>query len=86
MAQKPSDAYSVLRAETIRNIAFTRKRKLKSSFLNQLYEMRAHTRPDFPDLTFENGDGPDIIQTFQDLHENYHRFARALLDVGLEKY
>ncbi|MCP4579805.1 MAG: ATP-dependent acyl-CoA ligase [Deltaproteobacteria bacterium] len=36
-------------------------------------------------MTFENDTDPDIVLTYQDLHENSHRFAKALLDAGLEK-
>ncbi len=71
--------------EKSRNVSFALRRKLSYFFLGQLFEIKAHTRPDFPVLTFENPSGPDVVQTFQDLHENSHRFARALLDAGLEK-
>jgi crotonobetaine/carnitine-CoA ligase len=71
--------------ETTRNTIFAIRKQLNWSFLGQLFEIRANTRPDFPVLTFENGDFPEIVQTFQDLHENSHRFAQALLDAGLEK-
>jgi len=71
--------------ETSRNVAFALRKKLNGCYLGQLLEIRAHTRPDFPVLTFENPAGPEVVQTFQDLHENSHRFARALLDAGIEK-
>jgi crotonobetaine/carnitine-CoA ligase len=71
--------------EKSRNVAFALRRKLNWFFLGQLFEIRANTRPDFPVLTFENPTGPDVVQTFQDLHENSHRFAQALVDAGLEK-
>jgi len=85
MSQKVNYDYSAPRFELTRNLLFARKRKLKSNILGQLYEIRANTRPDFPVLTFENATGQDIVQTYQDLHENSHRFAQALLDAGLEK-
>ena len=44
-----------------------------------MLDIKAHTRPEFPVLTFENPKGPDVVQTFRDLHENSHLFARALL-------
>jgi len=71
--------------EKSRNVAFAIRKKLNWTFLGQLFEIRANLRPDFPVLTFENASHPDVVQTFQDLHENSHRFARALLDAGLEK-
>jgi len=71
--------------EKSRNVAFAIRKKLNWTFLGQLFEIRANLRPDFPVLTFENGSHPEVVQTFQDLHENSHRFARALLDAGLEK-
>jgi crotonobetaine/carnitine-CoA ligase len=71
--------------EKTRNTFFAIKRQLNWAFLGQLFEIRANTRPDFPVLTFENGNYPEVIQTFQDLHENSHRFASALIDAGLEK-
>ena len=71
--------------EKTRNLAFSIRKKLSQVFLGQLLEIRANTRPDFPVLTFENNQDPDFVQTFQDLHENSHRFARALLEAGLTK-
>ena len=71
--------------EKSRNVAYALRKKLNGCFLGQLLEIRAHTRPDFPVLTFENPAAPDVVQTFQDLHENSHRFARALLDAGIDK-
>ncbi|MFH2066516.1 MAG: AMP-binding protein [Pseudomonadota bacterium] len=71
--------------EKTRNFVFSVRKKLNQVFLGQLLEIRANTRPDFPVLTFENNQDPDFIQTFQDLHENSHRFAQALLDAGLRK-
>ncbi len=71
--------------EKTRNIVFSIQKKLNQVFLSQLLEIRANTRPDFPVLTFENNKDPDFIQTFRDLHENSHRFAKALLDAGLRK-
>jgi acyl-CoA synthetase (AMP-forming)/AMP-acid ligase II len=71
--------------EKTRNVSFALRRKLNPCFLGHLFEVRAHTRPDFPVLTFENPSGADIVQTFQDLHENSHRFAQALVDAGIEK-
>jgi hypothetical protein len=56
--------------EKVRNVSFALRRKLNPCFLSHLFEIRAHTRPDFPVLTFENPSGADIVQTFQDLHEN----------------
>ncbi|MFZ5572555.1 MAG: AMP-binding protein [Thermodesulfobacteriota bacterium] len=69
--------------EKTRNIAFAARKKLSWVFLGQLLEIRANTRPDFPVLTFEDGPNPLVVQTFRDLHENSHRFARALLDAGI---
>ena len=71
--------------EKSRNLAFSIRKKLSMVFLGQLLEIRANTRPDFPVFTFENDKDPDFVQTFQDLHENSHRFARALLDAGFSK-
>ncbi|MBT7696103.1 MAG: AMP-binding protein [Desulfobacterales bacterium] len=71
--------------ERSRNVFYAKRRKLKYGLLGQLFEIRANTRPDFPIMTFENGSHPDVIQTFQDLHENSHRFARALMDAGIGK-
>ena len=71
--------------EKARNVSFALRRKLNGCFLSHLFEIRAHTRPDFPVLTFENPSGPDMVQTFQDLHENSHRFAQALVDAGIQK-
>ncbi len=71
--------------EKSRNVAFALRRKLNWTFLGQLFEIRANTRPDFPILTFENAPHPDVVQTFQDLHENSHRIARGLLDAGIGK-
>ncbi len=85
MAQKSNKDYSVPRFEIPRNMLFAKKRKLQKKIVGQMFEIRANTRPDFPILTFENKDGSDIVQTYQDLHENSHRFAQALLDAGLEK-
>ncbi len=69
--------------EKTRNTVFAVRRKLNQVFLGQLLEIRANTRPDFPVLTFEDGANPEVVQTFQDMFENAHRFARALLDAGL---
>ncbi len=85
MSEKSQYNYPKPRFEGIKNRMFARKRKLDSRIMAQLLEIKANSRPDFPVLTFENGDRPDIIQTYSDLHENSHRFARALLDAGLEK-
>ena len=71
--------------EKTRNTIFSIRKKLNQVFLGQLLEIRANSRPDFPVLTFENNKDPDFIQTFQDLHENSHRFAQALLDAGIRK-
>jgi len=85
MSNEASTRRSKPMFEKTRNIAFSVRRKLNWTFLGQLFEIRANTRPDFPVLTFENGPHPEVVQTFRDLHENSHRFARALLDAGLEK-
>ena len=69
--------------EKTRNIFYAARKRLNLVFLGQLFEIRANTRPDFPVLTFENKSNIEVIQTFQDLHENSHRFARALLDKGI---
>ena len=71
--------------EKARNVSFALRRKLNPCFLSHLFEIRAHTRPNFPVLTFENPSGSDTVQTFQDLHENSHRFAQALIDAGTDK-
>ena len=71
--------------EKTRGVVFALRKKLNACYLGQLVEIKAHTRPEFPVLTFENPAGPDVVQTFRDLHENSHRFARALLDAGVEK-
>jgi len=71
--------------EKTRNTIFAIRKQLNWTFLGQLFEIRANIRPDFPVLTFENGNYPEIVQTFQDLHVNSHRFAQALLDAGVEK-
>ena len=71
--------------EKTRNFTFSIRKKLNQVFLGQLLEIRANTRPDFPVLTFENNQDPDFVLTFQDLHENSHRFAQALLDAELTK-
>ncbi len=85
MSEKSQNTFSRPLFERSQNIIFAGKRKLNQCFLGQLFEIRANTRPDFPIFTFENGAYPEIVQTFQDLHENSHRFARALLDAGIEK-
>ena len=71
--------------EKTRNTIFAIRKQLNQAFLGQLFEIRANTRPDFPVLTFEDNKNSEIVQTFQDLHENSHRFARALHDSGIGK-
>jgi len=83
MASKSQNTLSSPMFEKARNVSFALRRKLNACFLSHLFEIRAHTRPDFPVLTFENPSGPDTVQTFQDLHENSHRFAQALVAVQL---
>jgi crotonobetaine/carnitine-CoA ligase len=71
--------------EKTRNTVFAIRKQLNWTFLGQLFDIRANTRPDFPVLAFENGNYPETVQTFQDLHENSHRFARALLKADVNK-
>ncbi len=78
-----SSNYSKPLFEKTRNVAFAIRKKLNWVFLGQLLEIRANTRPDFPVLTFEDDSHPKVMQTFQDLYENAHRFARALLEAGI---
>ena len=85
MAPRSQNTLSSPMFERSRNVALALRRKLNWFYLGQLFEIRANTRPDFPVLTFENPAGPDVVQTFQDLHENSHRFAQALVDAGIEK-
>jgi crotonobetaine/carnitine-CoA ligase len=85
MLTKQSSPRPCVLFEKTRNTVFAIRKKLNWAFLGQLFEIRANTRPDFPVLTFENGKYPEIIQTFQDLHENSHRFAKALLNAGIGK-
>ncbi|MBT7155003.1 MAG: AMP-binding protein [Deltaproteobacteria bacterium] len=73
------------RFEIVRNMRFARKKKLNTRFLGQFLEVKANLTPDFPVLTFENPKGDDLIQTYADLHKNSHKFARALLEAGVNK-
>lgn len=41
--------------------------------------------PDFPVLTFENGEFPDEIITYSDLYLKSLRLAKRLEDLGLKK-
>ena len=59
--------------------------ELKPSILGQLFQIKAESNPEHPVLTFENAENPAEVQTYRDLHENSHRFARALLDSGVDK-
>jgi len=85
MSEQSQYNYPKPHFETIKNKMYARKRNLTSQILAQHLEIKANSRPDFPVLTFENATRPDIVQTYPDLYENSHRFARALLDAGLEK-
>jgi acyl-coenzyme A synthetase/AMP-(fatty) acid ligase len=85
MSKASTDNTAIPRFELLKDIRFARKKKLNTRFLGQFLEVKANTRPDFPVLTFENPKGNDIIQTYADLHENSHRFARALLEAGIQK-
>ncbi len=69
----------------IRNTVFAVRRRLNYCLLGQLFEIKAHTQPDFPVLTFEGNKNPDIVETYGDLHENSHRFAYALKQAGIGK-
>jgi len=85
MSEKPIHDDSKPGFELFRNMRFARKKKLNTRILGQFLEVKAHSRPNFPVLTFENPKGDDVIQTYQDLHENSHRFARALVEAGVQK-
>ena len=60
------------------------RRRLNYGLLGHLLEIRAHAKPDFPVLVFEDGRNPEEVQTYRDLFENSHRMARALVDSGVE--
>lgn len=61
------------------------RRRLNWGLLGHLLEIRARVKPDFPVLVFEDATNPEEVQTYRDLFENSHRFARALLDAGVDK-
>ena len=60
-------------------------RELNTAILGQLIESKALGKPEHPIFTFENASHPEEVQTYRDLHENSHRFARALSDSGVGK-
>ena len=52
-------------------------------FLATEMAKKMEEKPDFPVLTFENGDYPDEVVTYRSLFENGGRLAHALLQKGI---
>jgi len=61
------------------------RRRLNWGLLGQLLEIKTHVAPDFPVLTFEDASNPEEVQTYAELFENSHRFAKALVEAGIDK-
>jgi acyl-CoA synthetase (AMP-forming)/AMP-acid ligase II len=61
------------------------KAHLNQAIASHLVEMKADDKPDHEVLVFEKGDAGQDILTYADLHTHANKFARMLLDAGLEK-
>jgi acyl-coenzyme A synthetase/AMP-(fatty) acid ligase len=68
----------------LKTMSIALKHKLNWGLLSHLIEIRAHMKPDFPVLTFEDNKNPTETQTYRELFENSHRFAKALLEAGID--
>jgi len=61
------------------------EKKLVPGFLADEVEEKYELMPDFPVLTFENGEYSDEIITYKDLYLKSLRLAKRLEDLGLKK-
>ncbi len=66
-----------------KTMAVALRRRLNCGLLGQLLEIRAHVDPEFEALVFDDGANPGSTLTCRELHENSHRFARALVEAGV---
>jgi len=66
-----------------KDIAYALKNRLNPMQFSHIIDIRANRLPDYPVLTFESDKTTDTIVTYQILHENGHRFARALHTLGV---
>jgi len=68
-----------------RELRYALQNRLNPMQFSHIIDIRACRLPDYPVLTFESNDNADTIVTYQALHENGHRFAAALLKMGIDR-
>lgn len=61
------------------------KAHLNQAIGSHLIEIKAHEKPDKEILIFEKGEHGEDVLTYQDIYEKSNKFARMLLENGVEK-
>ena len=61
------------------------KAHLNQAIGSHLIEIKAHEKPEKEILIFEKGEHGEDVLTYQDIYEKSNKFARMLLDNGIEK-